>query len=373
MVNLIFKALGISKIIEFQKLFFIVVFTLLSIIICKTSKGQDANFSQYYNNPVYYNPSYVGLTKGLKARLHYRRQWQNIPGDFNTYNFSLSVADRDMPGAGGLGLLVNSDRQGIGFLKTFTVGVVPSVRIPLAENFVMQAAPLISFVRKEMNWDKLVFEGQLDDVQGNILPETFSPPVDEAINYPDFSFGMVFQVHGYNTTGTAGFAAHHLTRPNQSFFEASAPMPRRYVVHGDVIFEIGDTRGYFQRKISFKLNPGVIYQYQAQMNLYSVGINLYLSNVYIGLWYRNESLEYDSHSDLIAMGGLMIPFGNNSRMKVFYSYDMQITSENSFTGPSHEVSLVFEFDDIKLINTKGRLSRFRGRKIVEETLECSPF
>lgn len=334
--------------------------------------AQDANFSQFYNNPMYNNPAYAGLTRGLKARLHYRRHWQKIPGDFNTYCFTMDVADRELPGAGGIGLIVNSDRQGIGYFKTFTVGIAPSVRVPIAENFIMQAAPLISFVRNEINWDNLVFEGQLDDIQGNILPSSFTPPNNESLNYPDFSFGLVFQVQGNNTVGTFGLAAHHLTRPNQSFFEASAPRERRYVVHGDVIFNIGDYKGYFKRKISFKVNPGVVYQHQAGLNLYSVGLNLYILNLYFGMWYRNESLEYDTFSDIVAMGGFLVPFDNGSRMKVYYSYDMQVAAEKSFTGPSHEVSLVFEFDKIKLINTSG-YSRYRGREIIDETLECSPF
>jgi len=49
------------------------VFLVSMFLFPTTSKSQDLDFSQYYNNPTYYNPAYVGLTMGLKSRLNYRR------------------------------------------------------------------------------------------------------------------------------------------------------------------------------------------------------------------------------------------------------------------------------------------------------------
>jgi type IX secretion system PorP/SprF family membrane protein len=216
---------------------------LVALGISLKSNAQDAHFSQFYNNPIYYNPAYAGLNLGLKTRLNYKRQWVNVPGEFDTYNFSMDIADRNIPGAGGIGLLVNSDKRGIGYSQTLTVGIAPSVRIPLASNFVMQVAPLLSYVRRQVDWEGLIFSGQLDDVQGNVNPSTFLPPVDDAIGYPDFGFGVLFQVHGDNTTATFGASGSHLTEPNQSFFEKNAPLKRRYVGHGDVVFDVGKYKG----------------------------------------------------------------------------------------------------------------------------------
>lgn len=60
-------------------------------------KAQDPIFSQFYNNPIYYNPGYIGLNSGFRARFNYRDQWTGIPEDFKTYNFSLDVAERALP------------------------------------------------------------------------------------------------------------------------------------------------------------------------------------------------------------------------------------------------------------------------------------
>ncbi len=346
---------------------------LLLIFSFEYSNAQDFTLSQWYNNQLYFNPAYTGLNPGLRAKLNYRRQWAKIPGDFHTYNFSVDIADRDLPGAGGLGFIINSNKQGIGYLESFTVGIMPAVRIPLAENFVMQAAPLIALVRQQPNWDNLIFEGQLDDINGNMYPSSFTAPNAESITYPDFGFGLVFQVKGENVVGTFGAAGHHLTRPSQSFFEVSAPLERKFVAHGDIVFEMREYKGYFKRRINFKLNPGLIYQNQHGLHLFSIGMNLYISNVYAGMWYRNESLEYDTYSDIILMAGVMVPFKEDTRIKIMYSYDLRVTAHHAFTGPSHEISMIFEFDKLKIINTKKKYSSFRGRKIIEETLECHPF
>lgn len=354
-----------------------IIYTLISAIIFSLNitdiQAQDGNFSQFFNNPLYYNPAFVGLNKGLKARLHYRNQWYDLPGDFSNYNFSLDIADRDIPGAGGLGFMVNSTSEGVGYFQNTTVGFMPSVRIPLAENFIMQVGAMASFVQRQINWGNLVFSDELNGMHGNIGQSTFIPPNDDKMIYPDFSFGGLFQVSGEGVTGVFGGAAHHLTRPSQSFFDWGSPLERRYVVHGDIIFDIGQKTGYFVRKKGFKLNPGIIWQYQAKMNLYSVGMNFYFTSMYFGLWYRNESLEYDTHSDFVLLAGVYIPFGDIARLKLMYSYDMAVTAGQTYTGPSNEISLIFEFDDIKLTSSKKKYRSIRGRKIIEETLECTPF
>jgi len=52
---------------------------------------------------------------------------------------------------------------------------------------------------------------------------------------------------------------------------------------------------------------------------------------------------------------------------------MAVTAGQTYTGPSNEISLIFEFDDIKLTSSKKKYRSIRGRKIIEETLECTPF
>ena len=75
---------------------------------------QDPNYSQWLNTPIYYNPAFTGLNLGLRARFSYRDQWPNLPVDYKTMYFSTDLGDRSLPGAGGLGLIVNSDNESFG-------------------------------------------------------------------------------------------------------------------------------------------------------------------------------------------------------------------------------------------------------------------
>ena len=351
------------------------VFLVSMFLFPTTSKSQDLDFSQYYNNPTYYNPAYVGLTMGLKSRLNYRRQWTGLSGDYHSYSFSADIAERSLPGAGGIGIIANQSLAGKGVLKTNTIGIMPSVRIPISKNAIFQLGALASVVTQQLNWDNLVFSDQLDPRWGNIYPTNFPGAARDKVSFPDFSFGGIFQFKpSDDLEGTIGAAVHHLTTPNQSFFEVNAKLPRKYVYNLDFIITIREDQGYYSKRQGFKLNPGMMVQHQSSMLLYTLGMNIYMSNVYLGIWYRNQTLEYDEFSTFTAMAGLNIPFNEQWRMKVMYSYEMNINSNQNFTGPSHEISLIFEFDDIGLIQKRsGSGFMAPSSKRSNSPIECSPF
>ena len=137
---------------------------------------------------------------------------------------------------------------------------------------------------------------------------------------------------------------------------------------------IREDQGYYSKSQGFKLNPGMMVQHQASMLQYNLGINIYMMHVYLGLWYKNQTLEYDEFSTFTAMAGLNIPFTEEWRMKLMYSYEMNINAQHNFTGPSHEISLIFEFDDIGLIQKRSG-SGFMAptTKRSNSPIECSPF
>ncbi len=355
-----------------KKKFYAIVFLLL-LGFGSTSNAQDLNWSQFYNNPTYYNPAYVGLTRGLKVRFNYQRQWTKVPANFNAYSFSADIADRNLPGAGGIGIIFTSDKAATGFVKNTMFGLMPSVRIQVDDNMVLQFGITAAFVQKRIDWDNLVFSDQLDPIQGNINTSNFVAPDENKVVYPDFSVGTVLEFTGNNNRiiGHVGAGIHHLTRPNESFIGKSSPLPRKYTVNFDIVFDFSQGTGFHKKKTGFKLNPGIFFQQQAKMTDYALGLNIFFSRIYLGAWYKNESLEYDVYSHFSLMAGLSIPVqGDASRIKFMYSYDMVINAEHTFTGPTHEISVIMEFDDLGLINNSPINSRHRRGN---ERLECSPF
>jgi len=346
----------------------------LLLLTSLTAQSQDLDYAQFYNNPTYYNPANVGLTMGLKTRLNYRRQWTGLSGDYHTYSFSADVAERSLPGAGGIGIIANQSVAGMGALKTSMVGFMPSVRIPISKNTIFQMGALASVVTQQLNWDNLVLGDQLDPRWGNIRETAFTGAARDQVVFPDFAFGGVFQFQGNDLEGNIGMAVHHLTTPDQSYFNVESKLPRKYVYNVDFIITIQEDYGYYSKQQGFKLNPGIMVQHQANLMQYNLGMNIYMRQVYVGLWYKNQTLEYDKFSNFTVMAGLNIPFNEESRMKVMYSYELNINATHNFTGPSHEISLIFEFDEIGLIG-KRKNSSFMAPSIKRSNspIECSPF
>ncbi len=356
----------------FYRNFVLLIFSLLFIRV--SCYSQDIDFSQFYNNSTYYNPAAVGLTLGLKARLNYRKQWTGLTGDYHSYFFSADIADRSLPGAGGIGLIADQSIAGLGLLKTSTVGIMPSVRIPISKSTIFQLGALASVVTQELNWDNLVLGDQLDPRLGNIGPSSFAGASRDKVVFPDFGFGGIFQFKGYNVQGSIGGAVHHITTPNQSFFDINSPLPRKYLLHVSLVINVNEDEGYYSKRQGFKLNPGIMVEDQAGMLLYRLGMNIYMSHIYLGIWYKNETLEYDQYSNFTGMMGVNIPLGETSRMKLTYSYEMNVTAQHNFTGPSHELSLIFEFDDVRLVGNGHNSSLIiPTQRHSNSSIECSPF
>jgi type IX secretion system PorP/SprF family membrane protein len=342
------------------------------------SFGQDTYFTQFQNVPVYYNPAYAGLYTGIRARMAFRDQWPALPYDFKAYHFSADIGERNLPGSGGVALTMNTDNEGLAFIKNFNLGLSVSVRIPFSANVIGQVGIKAAWLQKKVNWEDFVFSDALDDRYGNIYTTNFIPPDQNVLNLADFGVGGVVQFANEtgSVSGNIGFAADHLFEPDQSFLKtAKAPLPRKYVGNFDVIYAIGSTSGFnMVEDDALKLNPGIIYQAQGGLNSIQIGSNLTKYGVYLGLWYRTAFGSYANNS-LAMLGGYRYVFGDNIGVKFTYSYDMQLSGDLMGTGGAHEITLVVDF------NTGGFLGSSSGgsrsgtirRSGYDSRLECSEF
>jgi type IX secretion system PorP/SprF family membrane protein len=360
--------------------FRILLAAILLFLVTGTIQAQDPIFTQFYNNPIYYNPGYIGLNPGFRARFNFRDQWTGLPADFRTSTFSLDVAERNLPGSGGLGMLVMNDRAGTGLLNTNFVGIGTAARVPLQQNMVVQLGMMVSFVQKTINWEDLVFSDQLNPRLGIYKSSAFRQPDRNNVSYPDFSVGGVYRFNERTSSipsiqGTFGIALHHVFKPNESFLGLSSPLPSRLTVTGDMIFEVAEGRssyrGRFKNQGAFRLNPSFIWEKQTEFQTYSMGLNVLKSSVYLGAWYRNQLLNNFKANDLMFVVGFNAPFNADSRIKVMYSYDYIITNLRTAARNSHEVTLILEFDQFNIFGKKRNLPSFRGRNYRE--MDCTPF
>jgi type IX secretion system PorP/SprF family membrane protein len=342
--------------------------------------AQDPAFSQFYNNPIYYNPGYIGLNPGFRARCNYRDQWTGLPADFRTFTFSMDLAERNIPGSGGLGLLFMNDNAGSGLIKTTNIGLGTSARVPLNDYMLVQLGMMVSFVQKKLNLDGLVFSDQLNPRLGIYRETTFQSSGKTQDTYPDFNFGGVYRFNKRTRSipsiqGTLGIALHHAFKPNESFLGLDAPLPSRLTITGDVIMEVSDAgnspRGRFRNQGAFKLDPSFIWEKQSDFQSFAIGCNVLKSSLYLGGWYRKQLLDTFIASDLILVLGINANINDDSRIKVMYSYDYIVSDLRSAARSSHEISLVLEFDQFSLFGNKRSAHAFRGRNYKE--MDCVPF
>jgi type IX secretion system PorP/SprF family membrane protein len=342
------------------------------------SFGQDTYFSQFQNVPIYYNPAYTGLYTGVRARFAFRDQWPALPYDFKAYHFCADIGERNLPGSGGIGLTLNTDNEGLAFIKNFNLGINVSARIQFSENVIGQVGFKAAWLQKKVNWDDFVFSDALDERYGNIYDSDFNPPDQNVLNIPDFGVGGVVQFANEtgSLSGNIGLAADHLFEPDQSFLKtAKAPLDRKYVANVDLIYALGSSSGFNSvEEDALKLNPGIIYQSQGGLNAIQAGMNLTKYGVYLGLWYKTAFGTYANNS-LVLLAGYRYVFADNIGVRFTYSYDMQLSGALSGTGGAHEITLVVDLNTGGLLGKSGGGSSGRTirRQGYDSRLECSEF
>lgn len=335
----------------------LVVLALLGMV--RVADCQDMNYSQYFSTPIYYNPAYTGINTGIRARFLYRNQWPSLPVSFKSYYFSADLGDRNLPGSGGLGIMINQDSPGVGLINNFGAALTVGVRIPLTSYMVTQLGIKAGIMQRRVNWDDLVFADQLDPKYGNIYQSYFIPPDASKRVVPDFSVGGVLQFLNPqgNLSGNIGFAVDHIFKPDVSFMSTgSSPYPRKWVGQFDLIIATGP--GGSSSMVSrtadepLKINLGGIYQNQANLNSLQIGLNLLKYNIYVGGWFKS-TLTGVVNSAMALVAGYKYNFYEDMNLKFMYSYDLQISGSLQGTGGAHEISLILEFDKISVFGGGG--------------------
>lgn len=318
------------------------VFILLITCFCPSPlKAQDPNFSQFYNNPLYYNPGMTAINNGMSWRMNARNLWGPIAGKFNTFSASL---DAEAINKTGLGLLAYSDVAGEGMLRTQGGNVYYSYR-PIETRFlIVQAGFSGGIVHKSIDWSQFTFSDQLDEVFGNVNGTAFTPPGYNQVIYPDFSAGAAVRFNGgkhesrdKKMTTTLGVAFHHLTRPRDAFISDGGRLPLKWLIHGNT--------SILYRGLIYA--PGFIFEKQNEFRTFTVGTNIVKSPIFAGLWFRNRTytMSLKSYDSFIFNLGLSTVFNKTTHMRITYGYDFTVSRLKTAAMGTHEISLVFDFDD----------------------------
>jgi type IX secretion system PorP/SprF family membrane protein len=299
-----------SKLTRFSLLGFLVVIVL-------NVKAQDPQFTQFYANPLYLNPAFAGTAKCPRICLNYRNQWPNLSGTYVTYSASYDQHFDVL--AGGVGLQVYSDDQAKGTLRTTNASLMYSYQAVINREFSLKFGIQATYFQKSLDRTKLNFGDMIDARRGFVWNTAETVPSQRKQN-ADFAAGML----GYSKNYFFGFAAHHITQPDEGLLGVSK-LPAKFTGHAGAIIPL-------EKGNESYLSPNILFQAQQRFQQLNLGL-YYVKGAFVaGLWYRNQDA-------VIALVGIQNPF-----FKFGYSYDVTVSKLSGNTAGSHEVSLQIQFE-----------------------------
>ncbi|MCS6933658.1 MAG: PorP/SprF family type IX secretion system membrane protein [Chitinophagales bacterium] len=204
-------------------------------------QAQDIHFSQFNFSPLNQNPANTNLFDGdFRFVANYKNQWPTVPVRFNTVSLSAEMNFFTLPNndrVGG-GALFYFDRAGDSRFQAINSSLSFSYIKAIgkrARHFIA-AGFQTGLIHRSFRLDNLSFDNQWN---GDLYDPTV--PIDEIFTrtrlaFFDLGAGMSYrwrkddrnQIH-------VGFAAMHLTQPNQSYFgNQSVKLNLRFTAHSRV-------------------------------------------------------------------------------------------------------------------------------------------
>lgn len=309
--------------------------------------AQDAQFSQFYSTPTYISPAFAGTGLQTRVGLAVRDQWPAFPGAFISTNFALDHFIPDINS--GIGLLATHDKAGSGGLRYTSISGQYAYEIELKRKVFLRPALQLGWVNHAVDYTKLVFGDQL--ARGGEVG-TYEYLRGSSVNYADFAGGMLYFTPKY----WAGFAVHHLNRPNQSLLGNEVRMPIKFSAHGGwrTSFRTPVIREHPQNLV-------LAWNYRAQEKYDQLDLGGYFERdpFYVGLWYRGIPLfkhyaaGYGNHDAVAVLMGVIV-----NDLRIGYSYDLTVSRLAGQAGGAHEITLGYE------VASAGKKRSMSRRRVV---------
>lgn len=312
---------------------------ILVFVLNSYSYGQDPTFSQFYANALYLSPSFAGATAEYRLGLNYRDQWPAIPGKFRTYSLSF---DKAMPNFNsGIGILATYDVAGSGDLSTTNIGLLYSYDFNINKQWHIRPGVNFKFYYQGLDFYKLIFNSQITG--SGVTQQVYPPPFDNVADV-DFATSALL----YDERSWAGLTIDHLLKPKTSFYGNDDVIPVKINLYGGTqIVNKSRLRQKMQEVMSVAMN----FQKQGKFYQTDVGLYYFKSPLIFGLWYRGIPFVTSQAGDaIIGLVGL-----KTEQLHIGYSYDFTISNLISSTSGAHEISLVYEFNNMSLGQQRRRI------------------
>lgn len=308
----------------FFKLYFFIATFFISTY---TFAQQDAQFSQYMFNTLYFNPATAGNNAEYTTMgLFHRSQW---------INYSPTFDDGGAPSSqvGFVSMPLNRINSGIGFhIANDRIGPLSSteVQISYAYHFNLKNKDRISFGLRGGMYNQRIDFGQFrpNEPGDPRIPDT---GVENQFQ-PDLAVGLYYQsIKGYYV----GVSTNHLL---QSTFDYSTGVditslrPHFYLLGG----------GNFDISPTFALQPSAIVKLTSGALSYEGSILLSYDETYFGGLSARASNAFDA--GILVLGVNML---ENKDLRITYSLDLVASGREAKQPTSHEISIGYRLPSSK--------------------------
>ncbi len=322
------------------------ILIVLSIICNTYTYSQDPHFTQFYAAPLYLSPSLAGGTAGTRAIINFRDQWTAIPGSFVTYSLSL---DHFFPRfSSGIGFFVFRDQAGSGQLGTTNIALQYSYNARINKKWSIRPGLQLYYSQRSIDFSKLVFNDQMQ-LGVPTAPSSTEVPPDNKVGYMDFAFSIVT----FSSNSWFGITIDHMNTPNQSLIDGTSKVPTKFIFFGGYKFMLDGKSGSFTEE-----SINVVSNYRAQGKFDQIDMGLYWTKmqIIVGLWYRGIPgvKSYKSgyqNNDMIAI----LAGYEYKDIKFAYSYDFTISRLIARSAGSHEISIIYEFNQNQKVRRRHRI------------------
>jgi type IX secretion system PorP/SprF family membrane protein len=301
-------------------------------LFCFLLKAQDAQFSQYFNNPLYLSPAFTGLTDEHRGILNYRNQWLGLSKAFQTIHLSYDYNFEDKKN--GVGVFLFRDMAGSSRLNTSNVGASYAYDFKLKNELEIRSGVQVNYVTKTVNTANLIFNDQL-------IPNAPSVSADANTQFSKHSYLDIAAGAMVNTLSYwAGISVAHVNRPTTSDLSEDSKLPMQISIHGAYKF-IQSKKGNTLLKY---ISPTFNYRMQGNFDQLDVGVLYVNVPINLGIGYRGLPVKkylptYSNNDAISFLVGMDI---KEHKMRVAYSYDLSISRLIGSSTGSHELSLIYE-------------------------------
>jgi type IX secretion system PorP/SprF family membrane protein len=299
------------------------------------SFGQEAHFSQYYQNPIMLNPALTGLNECImRIGGIYRDQWRSVSKPYRTYSFFADARLQPYEfkhDAFGVGLLFVGDKAGSANLSSNDFRATFAYHKGLIKDnqLIISMGLSLGFVNHSLNESKFSFGNQWTGTGFNSYLPDNEPYRKTSATYFDMNAGLLMSYYISDfTILSLGGSINHITNPRYSFFDGDNRVGIKTTLHAGLNTFITDHT---------MIMPKVYFSMQEKTYDLVLGFNAAyyprLDPIYMGLWYR-------WNSDIIPVVGYQF-----RGFTMMASYDVNISrlSQASNYQGGFEISLVKNF------------------------------